>query len=174
MRAPTRTPAELFPLVQQEVARLDQQVPVTNPRAMNDIVARSMSRRTFTLVLLAVSAAIALLLSAVGLYAVVSYVVSQRTGEIGIRMALGASTAQVARLVVGQSLALASLGLLLGVGGALTTTRVLGALLYEVRPGDPLVLGAVSVLLVVIALAASLVPTWRAAHVDPSCALRAE
>ena len=174
VRAPTRTPAELFPLVQQEVARLDQQVPVTNPRAMNDIVARSMSRRTFTLVLLAVSASIALVLSAVGLYAVVSYVVTQRTGEIGIRMALGAGTAQVARLVVGQSLTLASLGLLLGVGGALTTTRVLGALLYEVRPGDPLVLGAVSVLLVVIALAASLVPTWRAAHVDPSRALRAE
>ena len=86
----------------------------------------------------------------------VSYVVSHRIGEIGIRMALGARSSQVARLVVQQALTLTSLGLVLGVGGALATTRVLGALLYEVQPGDPLVLSAVAVLLIAIALAASL------------------
>lgn len=174
VRAPTMTPAQLYPLVQREVARLDQQVPVTNPRALDEVVARSMARRTFTLALLAVAATIALLLSAIGLYAVVSYVVSHRIGEIGIRMALGARASQVAGLVVRQALALTSLGLVLGVGGALATTRVLGALLFEVKPGDPLVLSAVATLLILIALAASLAPTWRAAHVDPSRALRAE
>lgn len=174
VRAPSMTPAQLFPLVQREVARLDPQVPVTNPRGLDEVVARSMARRTFTLTLLAVAATIALLLSAIGLYAVVSYVVSHRIGEIGIRMALGARSSQVARLVVQQALTLTSLGLVLGVGGALATTRVLGALLYEVQPGDPLVLSAVAVLLIAIALAASLAPTWRAAHVDPSTALRGE
>lgn len=172
VRAPTLTPAQLYPVVQREIARLDPQVPVTSPRGMDDVVARSMARRTLTLVLLAVAAAIAVLLSAIGLYAVVSYVVTHRIGEIGIRMALGARASQVARLVVLQALAMTSLGLVLGVIGALTTTRVLGALLYEVRPGDPLVLGAVAALLIVVALAASLAPTWRATHVDPSRALR--
>ncbi|MEP7381935.1 MAG: FtsX-like permease family protein, partial [Gemmatimonadota bacterium] len=174
VRAPDRTPAELFPLVQREVGRLDPQVPVTGARAMSDIVAASMANRTFTLYLLAAAAAIAVLLSAVGLYAVVSYVVSHRLGEIGIRMALGARSTQVARLVVGQSLALAFAGVVLGVVVALASTRVLGALLYQVQPGDPLVLAAVSAMLVVIALVASFGPTWRAVHVDPSLALRGE
>ena len=172
VRAPAIPPAQLFPLVQREVARLDPQVPVTNPRGMDEVVARSMARQTFTLILLAVAASIAVLLSAIGLYAVVSYVVSHRIGEIGIRMALGARASQVARLVVLQALAMTSVGLVLGVIGALVTTRVLGALLYAVRPGDPLVLSVVAALLFVIALAASLAPTWRAAHVDPSRALR--
>lgn len=174
VRAPSLTPAALFPLVRRAAAQLDPQVPVTSPRAMSEVVARSMAKRTFTLVLLATAAAIALLLSAIGLYAVVSYVVSHRLGEIGIRMALGATAPQVARLVVGQSMAMASLGLVLGVGAALAATRVLGALLYEVQPGDPMVLAAVSALLVVIALTASLAPTWRAAHVEPSRALKGE
>lgn len=172
VRAPAIPPAQLFPLVQREVARLDPQVPVTNPRGMDEVVARSMARQTFTLILLAVAASIAVLLSAIGLYAVVSYVVSHRIGEIGIRMALGARASQVARLVVLQALAMTSVGLVLGVIGALVTTRVLGALLYAVRPGDPLVLSVVAALLLVIALAASLAPTWRAAQVDPSRALR--
>ena len=174
VRAPGQTPAELFPLVQREVARLDPQVPVTGARALSDVVAASMASRTFTLYLLAAAAAIAVLLSAVGLYAVVSYVVGHRLGEIGIRMALGARTTQVARLVVGQSLALALAGVALGVGGALVSTRVLGALLFQVQPRDPLVLAAVSAMLVTIALVASLAPTWRAAHVDPALALRGE
>ncbi len=174
VRAPDRTPAELFALVQREVGRLDPQVPVTGARALSDVVAASMANRTFTLYLLAAAAAIAVLLSAVGLYAVVSYVVGHRLGEIGIRMALGARTTQVARLVVGQSLALAFAGVVLGVGGALVSTRVLGALLFQVQPRDPLVLAAVSAMLVTIALVASLAPTWRAAHVDPALALRGE
>jgi ABC-type antimicrobial peptide transport system permease subunit len=174
LRAPDRTPAELFPLVQREIARLDPEIPVTDPRGLSDVVAASMANRTFTLYLLAAAAAIAVLLSAIGLYAVVSYIVSHRLGEIGIRMALGARSTQVARLVVGQSVTLAAIGLVLGVLLSLASTRVLGALLFQVQPGDPLVLAAVSVLLVLIALAASLAPTWRAAHVDPALALRGE
>jgi len=174
VRAPELTPLQLHALVQREVARLDPQVPVTEPRAMEELVMDSMARRTFTLALLAAAAAMALLLSAVGLYAVVSYLVSQRRGEIGIRMALGASASRVARLVVGQSLALTSLGLVVGVAGAVATTGVLGSLLFEVTPGDPVVLGGVAGLLAVIATLAALAPTWRAARVDPSQALRAE
>ncbi|HEX4934792.1 MAG TPA: ADOP family duplicated permease [Gemmatimonadaceae bacterium] len=174
IRAPSRTPAQLYPLVQRAVARLDPQVPVTNARALGAVVADSMARRTFTLVLLAAAAAIALLLSAIGLYAVVSYVVSHRVGEIGIRMALGARASQVAQLVVRQAIGLTLLGVAVGVVGALATTRVLGTLLYEVAPTDPMVLGGVAVVLLVIAVAASLAPTWRAVRVEPASALRAE
>jgi ABC-type antimicrobial peptide transport system permease subunit len=160
--------------VQRAAAQLDPQVAVTGPRTMSGVVAASMSRRSFVLMLLAAAALLSLVLSAVGLYAVVSYVVSQRLGEIGIRLALGARASQVARLVVGQSLALAALGVALGVGTALAVTRVLGSLLYEVRPRDPGVLAAVAALLVLISLLASLAPTWRAVRVDPSQALRGE
>jgi len=172
IRAPSLTPAQLYPLVQRAIARLDPQVPVTNPRALGDLVAQSMARRTFTLVLLAAAAAIALLLSAIGLYAVVSYVVSHRVGEIGIRMALGARASQVARLVVRQAIGLTMAGVALGVVGALATTRALGSLLYDVAPTDPIVLGGVSILLLVIAVAASLAPTRRAVRVEPAAALR--
>jgi predicted permease len=174
VRAPELSAAELFPLVQRAAAQLDPQVAVTGPRTMSGVVAASMSRRSFVLMLLAAAALLSLVLSAVGLYAVVSYVVSQRLGEIGIRLALGARASQVARLVVGQSLALAALGVALGVGTALAVTRVLGSLLYEVRPRDPGVLAAVAALLVLISLLASLAPTWRAVRVDPSQALRGE
>jgi len=174
VRAPSRPVPELFPLVRAEVARRDAQVPVTNPRALGEVVETSMARRTFTLALLAVASAMALMLSAVGLYAVVSYVVSHRLGEIGIRMALGAGAGRVARMVVRQSMALVALGVGLGVGLAMATTRALGSLLYEVRPNDPLVLGGVALLLVAIAALASLAPTWRATRVDPARALRSE
>jgi ABC-type antimicrobial peptide transport system permease subunit len=133
-----------------------------------------MAKRTVTLMLLGVAAAMALLLSAVGLYGVVSYVVGQRRGEIGIRMALGAPASQVAGLVLRQSLALVSLGVAVGLAGAAAGTRVLRGLLFEVSPTDPVVLAGVSALLLTIALVASLVPTRRALRVDPLDTLRAE
>ena len=105
-------------------------------------------------------------------HAVVSYVVSHRVGEIGIRMALGARASQVARLVVRQAIGLTMVGVALGVVGALATTRALGSLLYDVAPTDPIVLGGVSILLLVIAVVASLAPTRRAVRVEPAAALR--
>ena len=174
VRAPAVPPAALSAQVQRVVAALDPQVPVAEVRTMEDVVARSMARRTFTLMLLAVAAGSALLLSAVGLYGVISYTVLQRRGEIGIRMALGARAGTVAMLVVRQSLALVLIGLGVGLLGALAGTRLLGALLYGVSPTDPLTMVAVSALLCIVAAAASLAPTWRAARVDPSEALRAQ
>jgi predicted permease len=174
VRAPGMDAGALLPIVQRAVAELDPQVPVANPRSMDDVVARSMAKRTVTLMLLGIAAAMALLLSAVGLYGVVSYVVGQRRGEIGIRLALGARASQVASLVLRQSLALVSLGVLIGLAGAVAGTRVLRGLLFEVSPTDPLVLAGVSLLLIALAVAASLVPTRRALRVDPLDTLRAE
>jgi ABC-type antimicrobial peptide transport system permease subunit len=133
-----------------------------------------MARRTFTMMLLGIAAAMALLLSVVGLYGVLSYVVGQRRGEIAIRMALGAQVAQVGRMVVGQSLRLAALGVVIGVVVALASMHVLQSLLFGVKPGDPLLLGFSAVLLLAVAVAAGWLPARRAASIDPADALRAE
>jgi ABC-type antimicrobial peptide transport system permease subunit len=141
---------------------------------MEEVVARSMMRTTFAMLLLGIAAGIALLLGAVGLYGVIAYVVGQREQEIGVRVALGAGGREVARLVVGQSLKLALAGVGAGLVAALAVTRVMQALLFEVSPTDPVTLGAVALLLVSIALLASWLPARRAAKVDPMVALRAE
>jgi len=134
----------------------------------------SVARRMFTMLLLGIAGAMALVLSVVGLYGVVSYVVGQRRAEIGVRIALGARAAQVQRMVLADALRLAAIGVVLGIAGALVTTRLLRALLFEVSPTDPLTLGAAAVLLLVVGLLASLNPARRAARVDPMLALRAE
>jgi predicted permease len=164
----------LTPAVRRVVTELDAQVPVANVRSMGDVVARSMARRTFTLALLGVASVMALLLSAVGLYGVVSYVVGERRPEIGIRVALGAQRGAVGRMVVLQSVRLAVVGVVLGIVGALATTRLLASLLFEVEPDDPATLASVSVVLVAIAAAASWAPARRAMRVDPVEALRGE
>jgi ABC-type antimicrobial peptide transport system permease subunit len=174
VRAPTLGVPELTAIVQRLVSEIDPQVPIANPRSMDDVVGRSMAKRTFTLMLLAIAATMALVLSAVGLYGVISYVVGHRRGEIGIRMALGARASQVALMVVRQSLGLVSLGIVLGLAGAIATTRVLRALLFEVSPTDPLVLVLVSALLLILAAAASFAPTRQAARTSPLEALRAD
>ena len=174
VRTATADPASLAPAIRRLVRELDPQVALANVRAMDDVVARSMSRTSFTLLLLGVAAGIALVLSGVGIYGVISYVVGQRRGEIGIRMALGARGTQVAGLVVGQSVRLAAAGVVLGLAGAVATTRILRSLLFEVSPTDALTLGSVSVLLVLLAAGASYLPARRAARVDPVDALRNE
>lgn len=116
----------------------------------------------------------ALFLSVVGVYGVISYLVGQRRGEIAIRMALGAHTAQVSRMVVAQSLRLALAAVIVGVLGAFVSMRVLRSLLFGVSPSDPLLIAGAAVLLLVIAAAAGYAPAHRAAHVDPAEALRTE
>jgi hypothetical protein len=158
--------------VRRIVNELDPQVPIADVESMEQLLAESLARRSFTMMLLATAAALALVLSAVGIYGVISYVVAQRRGEIGIRMALGARAVEVRRLVVRQSLALAAVGVVIGLAGALAATRLLGALLFGVSPTDPLVLASATVLLVILAALASYAPAVRASRVDPVEALR--
>jgi ABC-type antimicrobial peptide transport system permease subunit len=139
---------------------------------MEDVIAASMARLSFTSLLLAVAAATALLLAAVGLYGVVSYAVTRRTREIGMRMAIGARPGQVEWMVVAQSLLLVGLGLAVGLAAALAGTRVLEGLLYGVEPTEPRAFAAAAALLTAVALLASWIPARRAARVDPSEALR--
>jgi ABC-type antimicrobial peptide transport system permease subunit len=155
---------------------MDPTIPLAGAQTVTDVVARSgqVARISFMMMLLGISAVMALFLSAVGLYGVIAYLVGRRRAEIGVRMALGARVGQVIRLVMAQSVALAAAGIAIGVVAALATTRVLESLLFEVQPGDPLILLLVSVILLFVAFLASLVPARRAARTDPSDALRAD
>ncbi|MGQ0643515.1 MAG: FtsX-like permease family protein, partial [Gemmatimonadaceae bacterium] len=165
-------PSTLVSSIRRVVSELDPSVPLANIRTMESVVRASMARVSFIMALLAVAAAMAVILSAVGLYAVISYVVAQRRSEIGVRMALGARVGQVSRLVMVESLQLAGLGVLLGVSASLVLNRMLSTLVFGVGPNDPLTLAGVSALLIGIALLASLVPARRASHVDPIEVLR--
>jgi putative ABC transport system permease protein len=172
VRAPTMRAAQLAASVRAIVRELDPQVPVDNVQTMEVVVAKSMAQTSFTMLLLLISAAIALALSAVGIYGVISYVVSHRRAEIGIRMALGAQVSEVAQMVVSQSLALAIVGVGIGLVAALVGTRLMQSLLFEVRPNDPVVLMVTAIALLAIAGLASFAPARRAARVDPVEALR--
>ena len=154
--------------------RLDPTLPISGVRTMRDVVNEATARARFQTLLLAVFAAAAALLSAIGIYGVMSYAVSKRTREIGVRMALGADPRSVLRLVVGQGMAVAFAGAGLGLVGAFLLTRLMASLLYGVRPGDPLTFAAVAAALLLVALAASWIPARRAARIDPMQALRAE
>jgi predicted permease len=174
VRSSLDDPVSLTASVRRVLAELDPQVPLANATTMERVVARSMSRVSFIMLLLGVASAIAMLLSAVGIYGVISYIVGQRRGEIGVRMALGAPATQVAAMIVRQSLRLALAGIVIGLLAALAGTRILRSLLFEVSPTDPLVLAAVAALLVALAALSSFAPARRAARVDPIEALRAE
>jgi putative ABC transport system permease protein len=160
--------------VQAAIHRVDPDQAVSNVAAMDDVFSDSVARPRFQLVLLVVFAGIAVLLATIGVYGVVSYSVSQRTQEIGIRVALGAGSLDVSRLVLREGLLLGGIGVAVGLAAALASTRVLGSLLFEVTPTDPLTLGAVACLLLGVALAAAVIPARRATKVDPMVALRYE
>lgn len=162
----------LLPAITRLVNELDAQVPITEITSMEDVVAKSLARRSFTMMLLVTAAVLALLLSGVGIYGVISYIVAQRRGEIGIRMALGAQRGAVHAMVVRQSLGMVVAGVAIGLAVSFATTRVLGALLFGVSPTDPLVLAAATAVLILLAAAASYAPTRRASQVDPVEALR--
>jgi ABC-type antimicrobial peptide transport system permease subunit len=129
---------------------------------------------TFTMVLLGIAAGVALLLGVVGIYGVVSYIAAQRTGEIGLRLALGAEPSGVAALILRQSVGVTMIGIGLGLAAALAGGRLIQALLYNVSPRDPVVIGAVTLLLTAVALAACWLPARRAARLSPLDALRAD
>ena len=171
-RARRGSPTALVPEIRRVVRDVDPDAPVSGISTMETIVAQSMARTTFMMLLLSVAATMALVLSAVGMYGVLAYLVSQRRGEMGIRLALGASGTQVTRLVVWESARLAAAGVLIGLAGALATTRVMRSLLFDVSPTDPVTLGVVTVVLLAMAAAASWMPARRASRVDPVDALR--
>jgi putative ABC transport system permease protein len=154
--------------------RIDPDQPVTRSQTMADVLEQSIESRRFPMLLLSVFSAVALLLAVIGVYGVVSYIVSQRAREIGIRMALGARAAQGVRMVIGRSLRPIGVGLAAGFIGALLASRLLESLLYEVRPHDPIVLTAIVLILGGSAVIASLVPARRAATVDPLVVLKEE
>jgi predicted permease len=149
-------------------------LPLSRVITLAEVANQSMARTSFTLVMLAIAGCMALLLGVVGIYGVISYSVSQRTREIGIRMALGAPLRQLTRMFVTHGLTLAAIGVAFGLAGAVALTRLMTGLLFEVQPVDPVTYGAVSLALIAAAMLASYVPALRAAAVDPVEALRAE
>ncbi|HSR40691.1 MAG TPA: FtsX-like permease family protein, partial [Longimicrobiales bacterium] len=164
----------LLPRVRGAVWAVSSSVPLANVRTLDELLDRSLARTSFILVMLGIAAGVALLLGSVGIYGVVSYAVSQRTREIGVRMALGAARASVSRMVVGQGLALAAVGVALGLLLAFALTRLMASLLFGVEPVDLPTYGAVAVSLAVVAALASWIPARRAAAVDPAVTLRSE
>jgi predicted permease len=167
-------PSSLAGPMREVIRRLDPNLPVAEVRAMTDVVGAAMSAPRFTAVLLSIFGALALTLSAIGIYGVLSYVVSRRTREIGIRVAIGAGRPAVLRMVLGGGLMLAGAGVGLGLVLAFFTTRLLRNLLHGVTPADPITFAAVSGGLIAVAAAASAVPAWRASRVDPVVALKSE
>jgi predicted permease len=160
--------------IREAVWSVNGNLPVADVRTLKQIYRQSMARTSFTLLLLALASAMALLLGVIGIYGVISYSVSQRTREIGIRMALGAREQNVSRMFVSHGLRLVAIGIAIGVGAAAGLTRLLRTLLFEVSPLDPLTFTAVSIGLVVVALLASYLPARRATAVDPVQALKFE
>jgi putative ABC transport system permease protein len=157
-----------------ELTAFDKSLPVYSIKPMTEYLRDSLSRRRFNMVLLSIFGGVALLLAAVGIYGVISYGVTQRIHEIGIRMAVGAQSRDILKLVVGQALVLTLAGVAVGLAAALALTRLMTSLLFEVSATDPLTFSAISVLLTVVALAACFVPARRATKVDPIIALRYE
>jgi putative ABC transport system permease protein len=173
MRSPS-DPVALARAARSAVWEVDKEQPVSDVKSMEQYLSASISERRFSLILLGIFAAVALLLAAVGIYGVMSYSVNQRTHEIGIRMALGASRSDVLRLVVRQAMIPTLAGVVAGLGAALALTRLMSSLLYGVSATDPVTFAVIPLILLAVALAACAVPARRATKVDPCVALRHE
>lgn len=167
-------PLSLAEGVRGVVRDLDSRVPITRVRTMEKVVSESMAATSFTMTLLGIAAGVALLLGAVGLFGVISYVVGQRTREIGVRVALGAEAIDVQRMIVRQGVRVTAVGIVVGLAGAVALTRLLQSVLFGVSATDPLTFIAAPVLLVTVSLIAAWLPARRASRVDPVQALRAE
>ncbi len=170
----TGNPLQLVTAIENDVWALDKNLPVAEIRTMNEVVAAGIEQQRFNLLLLGVFASVALILAVVGIYGVMSDAVTSRTHELGIRMALGAQAADVRRMIVGQGMTLALLGIAIGLVGAYWLTQFMSGLLFEVSPTDRLTFIVISLLLGAVALGACLIPARRATRVDPLVALRCE
>ena len=167
-------PATVTAALRQQIKQADATLPVFQVSSMEDLRQRSFWQYRLFGVMFGLFGAIALLLASIGVYGVLSYSVSQRTQEIGVRVALGAERRDVLRLIVGQGLKLAAIGIVLGIAGAALVTPAIRTVLYNVTPTDPLSFSSVSVFLVFVAIAASYLPARRAMAVDPIVAIRNE
>jgi putative ABC transport system permease protein len=167
-------PLALAGPIRAEVGRMDRHLPIAAIRPMTEVVETSMATTRFTGFLLALFAALALTLSAIGIYGVLSYLVSQRTREIGIRLAVGAGRGQVLRMILSRGLVLSLAGIAAGLVAAFAMTRLMTTLLHGVAPTDAATFGAVAAGLGAIAAGASAIPALRATRVDPLVALRSE
>ena len=164
----------IAPSVVNAVREIDPDVPVSEIRMMAEVIAVSTAQRRFTMALLIVFSGVALVLASVGIYGVISYSVTQRTQEIGIRMALGAQHRDVVRMIVGNAMILTAIGIAFGAVGAFTLTRLMTTLLFNVTPQDPVTFMAVALLLAAVASIAAYLPGRRATRLDPVVALRTE
>ena len=167
-------PSQITPQIRKLLASMDPNAPLYEVRTLKDYFVLDLGRARFQTILLGLFASLALLLTAVGLYGVMAYAVAQRTQEIGIRVALGAGGGDVLRMILAKSFLITGIGLLLGLAGAATLTRLFRSLLFEVKPADPMTFAIVSLLLVGTSTVASYIPARRAAKVEPMVALRYE
>jgi len=167
-------PQQVLRSVQFAIHRVDPDQPITEMRTMDRVFSDSASDARFQMVLLVIFAGLAIVLAMIGVYGVTSYSVGQRTQEIGVRLAMGAATSAIARMVLREALFLAALALVIGLTGALALTRVMETLLYETTPTDPGTLAIASVAVLLVAALATVLPAWRAMRVDPMIALRYE
>jgi putative ABC transport system permease protein len=170
----TADPLAMAAAVTREARALDPNLPLYDVKTMEQWLSESLARRRFAMLMLGLFAVVAMLLAGVGIYGVMSYTVEQRIREIGIRVALGAQTRDVLRLVVSQGMSLTGIGVALGLTAAIAATRVMAGLLFGVRATDPLTFVFIALLLALVALAACWIPAWRATKVDPMVALRCE
>jgi putative ABC transport system permease protein len=161
-------------MVTDSIREVDAEVPLLNIRTMDESVSSSLSSQRFTMLLLAAFAGTALPLAAAGIYGVMAYLVTRRTREIGVRMALGAIAGDVLQLVIGQGMWTTVVGMAIGIGGSFALTRTMQSLLFGVSTTDPLTLVAVVVLLAAVSFLACWIPARRATKVDPLVALRYE
>jgi putative ABC transport system permease protein len=170
----TIDPLALTRAVRDAFTEVDPLIPIGSTRSMEQVLSHSLALRNFMRLLLSAFAILALLLAAIGIYGVISYAVSQRTREIGVRMALGATPSGMLSLILAESMKLILFGVVIGVAAALGLTRMLASMLYGITTTDPVIFVSVTLLLVVIALAACLIPARRAMRIDPMVALRHE
>jgi putative ABC transport system permease protein len=167
-------PGTLGEAIRREVQAVDPGIPVFGIRTMDDVVAKNLAARRFALELLGVFAAVAFLLAAIGIYGVMAYTFSRRTGEIGLRMALGAQRSDILKVALGEGARMVVFGVAAGLIGSAILTRFLQTLLFEIKPTDPITFGVLTALLVSVALLACLIPAQRASRLDPLMALRHE
>jgi predicted permease len=168
------SPASMAPAIREAVEKLNAENVMYETKPLDQIVADSLAARRFSMILLGVFAALALLLSSIGIYGVISYVVGQRTHEIGIRMALGAQRSHVLRLMLGEGMKMALVGVAIGIAAALGLTQLMTKMLFGVSAADPITFCAVAFILTSVALTACYIPARRAMRVDPMVALRYE